>query len=372
MTRYYNYHVEEFATDEMFRSWVISPTPELTLIWKNWLIENPDKRAIVKQASELVLAVHEAFQDNLEQEKINLEILEITRLAVRRVELEKRKKDTGKFRILNYPVWKVAAIVFVTSGLGYLYNSNEDKKQLFRETQSVFSKNDRMLVKINNTNQELTILLNDNSVATLMKGSTLTYPSAFTDSERQVILNGEAFFDVAKNPEKPFLVFTNETVTKVLGTSFRVKAFEKDNTVMVAVKTGNVFVYQKNEYEMISGKNDLKNSGVALSPNQQVVFIKNQNRLEKSLIINPQTLSESAIQQELIFDDKPVAEVLHTLENIYGITILFDPETLNNCIINAQFDEENLKEKMNAICQAIGASYEMVDGQIVINSKGCS
>lgn len=372
MTRYYTYHVEDFATDEMFRSWVICPTPELSLVWKNWLVENPDKLTIINQASELVLAVHEVYQDRIPQEKINLEILEITRLADGLDKLEKQKKETGKFVIWNYPVWKVAAILLIISGLGYLYFFSQGKQQVLIHSKSVFDKNNKMLVKTNNTNQELTILLNDNSVATLMKGSTLTYPSNFTGIERKVILTGEAFFDVAKNPKKPFLVFANETVTKVLGTSFRVKAFERDNTVMVAVKTGKVFVYPKNEYEMFSGKNKLYTSGVALSPNQQVVFIRNQNRLEKGSVANPQMLSESFTQQELIFDDKPVAEVLHTLENIYGITILFDPETLNNCIINAQFDEENLKQKMNAICQAIGASYEMVDGQIIINSKGCS
>lgn len=218
----------------------------------------------------------------------------------------------------------------------------------------------------------MTILLSDGSVATLQKGSTLKFPDKFSGETRNVFLTGEAFFDVTKNPTKPFLVFANETVTKVLGTSFRIKAPDGANTVMVFVKTGKVSVYPKKEYETLSDQDDREVSGVILHPNQQVVFNKKENRLEKGIVANPDLLSESAVNQELIFDDQPVTDVLRTLEKMYGITIVFDEETLSKCPISTIFKEENLKQRMNAICQAIGATYEVVDGQIILNSKGCS
>ena len=367
MNRYNNYTVENFATDEMFRKWVLCPTPEISSFWKRWLGENPEKKGILNQARELVMAVNESFRDTISQEKIDAEIAQIVRLA------EKSKRpETNSTISFNVIVWRVAAVFLLTSCLAWLFYARQidTKPLLTKEVKAKLS--EKLLVRTNDSASDITVLLSDNSVATLMKGSTLTYPAMFEGNERKVALSGEAFFDISKNPEKPFLVFANETVTKVLGTSFRVRAFEKDNTVTVVVKTGKVSVYQMNEYENASLLNDTKTAGVILNSNQQVVFIKNQNRLQKGVVSNPEMLSESSVSRELIFEDKPVTEVLQTLENMYGIVIRYDQEIMSNCVISAQFDEENLRQKMNAICQAIGASYEMVDGQIVISSNGCS
>ncbi|MBE9462935.1 FecR family protein [Dyadobacter subterraneus] len=359
MINYRNYSVEEFATDEKFRQWVLDPSGEVIHFWETWLLHNPDRHNTVNQATELVLGIHEKYKDDLSEESIQAEINALVELA----ELSKKKK---RFAFLNNPFWRAAAMVALISGLGYFYYYNH----LIQRPEKV-SYTD-MLVKRNLTNKEMTILLNDGSVATLKKGSSLKYPAKFSGDTREVFLTGEAFFDVTKNPTQPFLVYANETVTKVLGTSFRVKAPEGENTVMVFVKTGKVSVYPKKEYETLSNQTDHEVSGVILQPNQQVAFYKKENRLEKGIVENPDLLSESALNQELIFDDQPVSDVLRTLEKMYGIAIMFDEESLSQCPISTTFKEENLKQRMNAICQAIGATYEVVDGQIILNSKGCS
>ncbi|WAC14295.1 FecR family protein [Dyadobacter pollutisoli] len=366
MINYRSYTVEELATDDMFRRWVMDSTPEISFFWQRWTAENPDRRPIVNQAKELVLAVHEIYKDDLNGEVLSREIEEIVRLA-------ELKKQQSEGKILRLPmIWRAAAVLLLVSGLGIFYYLGQSSKTTALVPHLVAEKNDSMLVRSNSTQQEMTVLLSDNSVATLVKGSTITFPKQFNRSERRVYLTGEAFFDVTKNPEQPFLVYTNETVTKVLGTSFRVKAFDQENTVMVVVKTGRVSVYPKKEYETIATSTVKKISGVVLNPNQQVVFIRNENRLKRGNVANPQMLSESIVQKELIFDDKPVTQVLQTLEKVYGIEISYDTEILADCVISAQFNDETLKQRMNAICQAIGASYEVVNGQIVIISKGCS
>lgn len=366
MINYRSHTVEELATDDMFRRWVMDSTPEISFFWQRWSEENPDRRPIVNQAKELVLAVHEIYKDDLSEEVLSHEIEEIVRLA-------ELRKQQSKSKIMRFPaIWRAAAVLLLVSGLGTLYYLDQTSKPSPIAADSVVEKTDSMLVRTNSTQQEMTVLLSDNSVATLAKGSTITFPKQFNGRERRVYLTGEAFFDVTKNPEQPFLVYTNETVTKVLGTSFRVKAFDQENTVMVAVKTGRVSVYPKKEYEINAASTTKKISGVVLNPNQQAVFIRNENRLEKGNVANPQMLSESIVQKELIFDDKPVTQVLQTLEKVYGIEISYDTEILADCVISAQFNDETLKQRMNAICQAIDASYDMVNGQIVITSKGCS
>lgn len=365
MINYRTHSVEDLATDEMFRRWVYDPTPEIASFWRLWIKENPDKEPVIYRAKELVLAVQEMYKDDLSDDQIGFEAEEIARIA-------EARKDITIHRTLFWPaLWKLAAILALVSGLALLYYNSRTKIKTAAAVAQAEIKMPEMQVRVNNSMQEMTVLLSDNSVATLSKGSSITFPKVFSPTERRVFLKGEAFFDVTKNPERPFLVYTNETVTKVLGTSFRVKAFEEDNTVLVVVKTGRVSVYPKKEYETISGKKSPETSGVVLDPNQQAVFIRKENRLEKGLVSQPKLLSESIVQKDQVFDDKPVTEVLQALEKMYGIVIVYNPEILANCAISAQFNDENLKQRMSAICQAIGASYDIIDGQIVLSSKGC-
>ncbi|MDQ6478251.1 FecR domain-containing protein [Dyadobacter sp. LHD-138] len=361
MINYRNYTIEEFATDEKFRQWILDPSDETVLFWDNWLLENPDKRGTVNQATELLLTVNEKYKDDLSDDTIAKEISNLVALA-------EATKNKNRFSVFRSPLWRAAAVFTITSGLSWFYYNSHFSVKNTAEQASAASV---MITKTNTSDKQMTILLSDGSVATLSKGGSLKFPKKFAGDVRKVFLLGEAFFDVVKNPTRPFLVFANETVTKVLGTSFRVKAVDGDNTVMVVVKTGKVSVYPEKDYETLSDKDGREVVGVILRPNQQVVFNRKENRLDKGIVENPDMLSESAANQELVFDDQPVPDVLHALEKMYGIEIIFDKESLKGCAISTIFKEENLKQRISVICQAIAATYEVIDGQIIINSKGC-
>lgn len=364
-----NHHyttVEELATDEMFRQWVLEPTDELSAFWYRWMDGNQERQILAKQAKELVIAINEAFRDDFTSQMLEDEIEEITRMA----ESQKYSAEPQSNSFTGFPFWRVAAVFVLFSIIGLLYILNPS----FHSLSGTATKNketaEPLIVRTNDSDKEMTVLLSDKSVATLTKGSSISFPKQFSAHERKVHLEGEAFFDVSRNPEKPFLVYTSETVTRVLGTSFRVKALQKENTVMVLVKTGRVQVYPKNKYESQKGERQV--SGVILDPNQQAVFNRTKNSLQKSVVSNPGLLTELSTQKEMIFEDKPVAQVFKSLEEIYGIVIAYDAAMLSNCIINAHFSDENLKQRMNAICQAIGAEYEIQNNRIVISSKGCN
>jgi transmembrane sensor len=366
MTHYKKFTVEQFLTDQAFRQWVHAPNPGLTAQWQDWLEQHPEKAPDIEKARLLLTVIDEKYKHTLSEHTIEQDINEIVQRA-------KSGRSRRALKWWNKTVlWRLAAVVVISCGIAWLYYTNHRVGSGADAILAASTLDGEMMVKTNNANEEMTVLLSDNSVATLMKGSSITYPARFSGGERKVFLSGEAFFDITKNPAKPFLVFANETVTKVLGTSFRVKAFEQDPEVLVLVKTGRVSVYAQKEYELLTSKTDREVAGVILNPNQQVVFRKKDSRLEKGIVSNPGMLAVSADQKELIFDDKPVTEVLQALENIYGIVIVYDAESLSACVISAQFNEENLKERMSAICQAIGATYEMLDGQIIVNSKGCN
>lgn len=362
MNQYQSFTVEELATDEGFRNWVISPTLESDHLWEQWLIENPGRSGVVARAKELVLAVHQLYNDDLSEDTVFQEIKEITQIA------EERLPDRRMPFPTRFIGW-AAAMILVSVGMGWLYLRFENASIGLEKVQTYERSSDSLLVKTNTGNKEITVLLSDKSIVTLSPKSTLRYPRQFVNTERKVYLSGEAFFDISKNPVQPFVVYTDEMVTKVLGTSFRIKAFDQDLIEEVSVKTGRVSVYRKKEYDQPDL--DPEVASITLNPNQQARYNRRENKLEKGVILNPEMLVESSGVKEQIFDEKPVTEAFDALSKAYGIQIIYKPEVLSNCIINAQFGDENLKQRLNAICQAIGADYDLENERIVIRSQGC-
>ncbi len=356
--QYRSYTAEELAHDQKFRQWVLMSTPEQDEFWQNWLAENPDRIEVALAAKEFLLAIQEIYEDDLSDEVVQLESEEIVRLAMQRM-AKKRHPVLGKI------AWRAAAVLAIVTGLGFFYHQTFHR---IPEKVAQVVKNKPLqntILRENTTQVEMTIPLADNSIIILAPGSSIRYQEPFTNHERVVKLKGEGFFDIAANPDSPFLVYTDETVTKVLGTSFRIKTSERDGNEEVIVKTGRVSVFTKKAFDQKTAP------PVTLLPNQQAVYDKMANTLVKATITNPTILKQSSLNKPQIFDEKPVTEVFEAIGNIYGIQIIYDVEKLSNCIISTQFEEEDLRQRLNAVCAVIDADYQTFDGNIMINSKGC-
>ena len=132
-----------------------------------------------------------------------------------------------------------------------------------------------------------------------------------------------------KNPKKPFLVFTKDIVTKVLGTSFTVKAFDGDKEVKVMVKTGKVNVIQQKNLNIkdITEKSNI--AGIALVANQQVIYQREAHKLIKAELSNPQFLSLNNSSQSFTFKSTPISDVFVQLSQAYGIEIVFDEKVMS-------------------------------------------
>jgi hypothetical protein len=154
----------------------------------------------------------------------------------------------------------------------------------------------------------------------------------------------------------------------VLGTSFRVEAPEEGENVFVSVKTGTVSVYAAAD----NVTNSRKHGGVILLPNQQVHYERKEHLFAKTVVDAPEILGTTVFsQKDFLFDNAPIAEVFNTIESAYGIEIIFNEEVMKNCYITAPLGSESMREKLKIICQTIGASYEIIDANVVINSAGC-
>ncbi len=224
-------------------------------------------------------------------------------------------------------------------------------------------------VRMNNTGQPMQIRLDDGSQVTLEPGSFLRFPDHFTKTKREVFLTGEAFFSVTRQPQRPFLVVTDRVVTRVLGTSFRVKAFGGKANVSVTVRTGKVSVFSR-PAPNASGK-ELTNA-VVLVPNQRAVFYPADARLVKTLAENPVLLTTDREQPDFDFTNTPLPIVFERLEKAYGLDFVYDADALAHCTLTAQLGNESLYEKLTLISEVTHVRHEIIDGQVVIDSRGCS
>lgn len=218
------------------------------------------------------------------------------------------------------------------------------------------------LVGTNATARVLPLTLADGSRVTLQPGSRLRYPAHFSPGQQRVVeLRGEAFFDVFHDASRPFRVLTDKLETIVLGTSFTVRAVAGQPEATVEVRTGRVRVQPR------PGQPAAPDAAVVLRPNQQVVYSPAVPALRPVLVAQPALLHA----QPLVFDERPVTEVLGTLQAGYGVPIHYNGAALAGCTVSLAFGAENLFEKLDLLCRTLGASYERTDEAIIFRSRGC-
>ena len=179
-------------------------------------------------------------------------------------------------------------------------------------------------------------------------------------------------FEISKNPKKPFYVYANEIVTKVVGTSFRIKAYADLPNVEVIVRTGKVRIRPNPSIT------NSKEKEIILLPNQALRFARQNLTFSK---ITDITQDESFVhsqgnieQLSFEFTDIPVAQIFKTIEQAYLVNIDFPPDKLKNCHLTTSLNDQPLPEKLKIICKSIGSNtnYEMNGNQIIITSNGCN
>jgi transmembrane sensor len=267
--------------------------------------------------------------------------------------------------------WKkmaAAIAIFLVVGAGTFILSYKYDSVKGTEAELATPVPDLNMISIRNTSFIAEVIkLHDGSEVTLQPQSEIQFPKSF-GPDREVYLKGEAFFNVSRDPNHPFLVYSNEVVTRVLGTSFNVKAYADSKNITVAVKTGRVSVY-KNLTQTYAGDS---NKEVILTPNQQAVYDRSKDEVSKQLVSKPEIVSRSVKEPTMQYDGAQVVKIFGELEEMYGVDIDFDSEVLVNCTLTTSMKEEGLFERIKVICEAIGAQYEVQNTSILIKSEGCN
>ena len=373
MNQYKEYALEDFVLDARFQDWVRYKRPLDVTSWQNYLRENPYQINDIMQAQALLESVYRHYEAHIDDAEIDLEIQEL----LNKVRIEKEKSTPSENTIYRAPwrrrlfaklsVYQAAAIILMVFGLAYLYNHYNFRKGSYDRLVS-----GKELEEIRNeTGANKVLLLEDGSKVTLYPNSMLSYPGKFLTEKREVYLSGEAYFQVSKDSKRPFLVYANELVTKVLGTSFTVKASDSAPKTTVEVKEGKVSVFKQVDFKSADRQKTLQPKGIVLTANQKVVFERENADMHKTLSDAPEIVVKDENLKKFEFANTPASTVLADLKSAYQIDIIFDKELLSECPITAMLTRQSLFEKLDIICEVIEARYEIIDGQIVVYSKGC-
>ena len=249
--------------------------------------------------------------------------------------------EESNTRVINFSlVLKYAAMVIVLLGIGFLSN------KIYQN----ISNKDISLVYAANNEQGKEIVLPDGSTVVLNSESTISYPNTFADNERKVVLVGEAFFDVTKNQEKPFIIETKNTEIKVLGTSFNVNANLPDNQVEVFVKTGLV---------QLSDTRDV-NKKILIKPGD--VGLVTSKNLSKSLNKDLNRIAWKT--KEIIFHEDNLSYVIQTLNKVYNTNISCIDQKILDLPYNVTFRDQDIDSVLNVICMTFDLKIDYSDDQI--------
>jgi transmembrane sensor len=221
------------------------------------------------------------------------------------------------------------------------------------------------------------LLLPDGSTVWLNAGSRLTYDSLYGNVLREVTLSGEAFFEVVKNPKKPFIIHTGKINIKVLGTTFNVKSYPGDKTMETSLLRGSIEV----SFPSLPSKK------IILKPNQKLV-VDNQtsegSALSKPVVSpnlstakvidhltltrNDSTIIETAwLKNKLVFQDEPFSELAVEMERWYGVNIRFDHSSVDTLHFTGSFNTENIQQALNALRLSGQFNYVIQNNDIQIN-----
>eukprot|EP01133_Synstelium_polycarpum_P012687 gene12687-14896_t len=281
---------------------------------------------------------------------------------------EKPHTNTIPLRWYKIAVAAVISVIAISVAVQF-FRTNRSERSFLNE-----NKGAELISYVNTSKKLLTIALSDHSQVELQPGSTLTYPKVFTGNSRPVYLKGNAFFQVSKNPSRPFYVYNNNLVVRVVGTSFFIKEAGKKAT-QVDVRTGKVEVKENINRNFLPGLLSKPLSAVLVTPNQKALFEEDQKEIRKTLVDEPvrlQSENSCAKANAYQFEECSMKDILNLLSKDYGIEIKVENTGIYNCTFTGDLNNKGLYDQLNLICQSISGSYKVLGTKILVYGTTCN
>jgi ferric-dicitrate binding protein FerR (iron transport regulator) len=354
MEKYLTYLTEDFAADESFQRWVFKESKDADIFWENFLAKYPEKQAQIEEATALL----RSLLPNKNAEKYAQE----TQEAIARLQTSLRKqkqpiltitRNTEKRKVfaLSTQARRIAAgllVLFTLSTLAYFlisnYLGNTTYQTAYGETQN--------------------LTLPDGSKVTLNSNSTLTFAKNWEQGKnREVWLNGEAFFEVEKqaNAEKKglvkFTVHSANVDVEVVGTQFNV--WNRQNQVAVVLNEGKVKLNIKVENK--------PTQTVEMLPNEIVEVLADKQTFTKKKVKTELYTSWKA--QEFVFENTPLAEVASKIEEVYGLKVKFQDKKMAKETLTGVIPCKNEALFFEVLSTALDIKIEKRDKEVIFSRK---
>ena len=360
---YLYYTVEDFVLDKEFREWVIKPNRESNQYWQNWLEKHPEKREVVRQAVEIILNLpvkqFEITEEEIKEISMDLE-RSIERYEASSADLRPKEIPLNA-RVISSRQDKVnpggdtrkwffvAATVVLATLFGYYLSRISN----FTFPEKVTDKT-KLTAKENPKGRKSTLFLSDGSKIILNAASKISFPHPFEEDLREVYLEGEAFFEIEKDENRPFRVVTQSMTTTVLGTSFNVRAYTEDQDIRVSLTTGKVEI---NKLDQIA-------TPQILSPGEQLIYLKSEDTFRKTKF----DLNEVVAWKDniLFFRDANEATVIKRLEYWYNVDIKVLNRSPKTWAINAAFDNKPLESVLRTLSYTMNFDFSIEGTEVTI------
>ncbi len=340
---YINYTAEDFSLDASFRAYYLSADEAHIRFWKHWIEDHPEKREEIKEAIALLDVLFTRLPDDEFEEQLR-KFSDITGSVVLPEEKER-------------PLRRVSAWIRIAAMISFLIFAGwagYQMSQRFSTTPSPETQAIRQISRSTMNGQKATITLQDGTKIHLNAASQLSFPEYFRDSLREVSLKGEAYFEVASDEQKPFIVKTGDLYTQVLGTSFNINAYPETKGVKVVLVEGKVQVVQRDTKESL-----------ILQPSEMALFHKDNLRLEKAVV----NTREFTVWREgiILFERASFEEIQQVLERWYDVQFEYQQKPAMQGF-SGEFKDQSLKAVMDGISFSVGFSYTIEGKKVIINS----
>ncbi|HTN05482.1 FecR family protein [Agriterribacter sp.] len=333
---------EELLADESFINYCLERNEADMHAWMQIVRDNPETAARIEELRTLVILAGKGLQ--------NIELKNQMAKLGRRIELAEEAVASAKpvsiTRSVNRKLIAAAAcFLLIAATTTYYFVRSGKSPASYRSSY------------ITQPAEKKSLVLSDGTKVILNADSKLSIAPGFGQEERRVQLDGEAFFDVAHNASKPFVVHTARMDVKVLGTAFNVKAYATDDLFETALIRGSVELSLKKEKKT-----------VMLRPNEKYVLreIRPGVALAEESITGRKTHSEGLLpvkidkvdtsivevswtENKIAFADEPFAQVVKKLERWYGVSIIVDDDVLPGNLYTGSFRNESIEDVLSAL-----------------------
>lgn len=346
---YKAFNASDFALDPTFIDWVKGDSEEHNKFWSEWLKNNPEKEEEIELARSLVLAL-QFRQEKITSKEVNAEWQKLLANAAnfRHYPLDTDKNLSPTLYRGMARIAAVLLLIFASAFVFYWLAVRPDRLQ----------GNQLTVVKETPKGQKLSIVLSDGSEIKLNSDSRITYPARFTGDSREVVLEGEAFFDVVHDEKMPFKVRTDNVTVEVLGTSFNVNAYPESTDIKIALVEGRVKV---NTQDSARGNQDF-----LLKPNEMIEIDK-RDASYRVQNFDPREITGWK-DGYLYFEKVDFSKTILKLERWYGVKfeIAHHAAIDSNWRFNGKFQNKSLEYILRTFSYPDLFRYKIEEQKVII------